>query len=100
MVAKSKNRNRKIMIFEIDFNKSGYYNDNFLIKKLGAYEVSSSSTKYPPFEILNIEARDFEHLKEILNVVDREFGGFSNAIISYDPPTILLDVDDICLKLK
>jgi len=37
------------MIFEIDFNKSGYYNDKFLIEKLGAYEVSSGSTKYPPF---------------------------------------------------
>ena len=88
------------MVFEIDFNKIGYYNDEFLVKKLGAYKVSSGSTKYPPFELLNIEVRDFEHLKEILDIVDKEFGGFSDAIISYDPPTIFLDVDDIYLKLK
>ena len=88
------------MEFQIDFNKSGYYNDEFLIEKLGAYRVPSGSTKYPPFEILNIEVRDFEHLKEILDIVDKEFGGFSDAVISYDPPTIFLDVDDIYLKLK
>jgi len=88
-----------MMVFEVDFNKSGYYNDEFLIDKLGAYRVPSGSTKYPPFEILNIEVRDFEHLKEILDAVDKEFGGFSDAVISYDPPTIFLDVDDIYLKL-
>jgi hypothetical protein len=88
------------MVFEICFNKLGYYNDEFLIDKLGAYRVPSGSAKYPPFEILNIEIIDFEHLKEILDIVDKEFGGFSDAIISYDPPTLFLDVDDIYLKLK
>lgn len=82
------------MIFEIDFNKIGYYNDKFLIEKLGAYKVPTNSKKYPTFEVLHIEVKDFEHLEEILNIVDKEFGGFSDGIISFDPPTIFLDIDD------
>ena len=89
------------MIFQIDFNKIGYYNDEFLIEKLGAYKVPTNSKKYPPFEVLHIEVRDFEHLEEILSIVDKEFGGFSDAIISFDPPTIFLDVDDkLLIKTK
>ena len=47
------------MEFQIDFNKTGYYNDEFLIEKLGAYKVPTNSKKYPPFEVLHIEVRDF-----------------------------------------
>ena len=82
------------MKFEIDFDKTGYYNDEFLIEKLGAYKVPTNSKKYPPFEVLHIEMEGFKHLEEILKKVDEEFGGFSSAIISFDPPTIFLDVDD------
>ena len=82
------------MEFQIDFNKSGYYNDEFLIEKLGAYKVPTNSKKYPPFEVLHIEVRDFEQLEEILSIVDKEFGSFSDAIISFDPPTLFLDIDD------
>ena len=82
------------MLFEVDFDKIGYYNDEFLIEKLGAYKVSTNSKKYPPFEVLHIEVEDFKHLEKILKKVDEEFGGFSSAIISFDPPTIFLDVDD------
>ena len=89
------------MRFEIDFNKIGYYNDEFLIENLGAYKVPTNSNKYPPFEVLHIEVRDFNHLEEILSIVDKEFGGFSDAIISFDPPTIFLDVDDkLLIKTK
>ena len=82
------------MEFQIDFNKSGYYNDEFLIEKLGAYKVPTNSNKYPPFEVLHIEVKDFEQLEEILSTVDKEFGSFSDAIISFDPPTLFLDIDD------
>ena len=82
------------MLFEIDFDKIGYYNDEFLIEKLRAYKVPTNSKKYPSFEVLHIEVEDFKHLEEILKKVDEEFGGFSSAVISFDPPTIFLDVDD------
>ena len=89
------------MLFEIDFDKIGYYNDEFLIEKLRAYKVPTNSKKYPPFEVLHIEVEDFKHLEEILKKVDEEFGGFSSAIISFDPPTIFLDVDDkLLIKTK
>ena len=89
------------MLFEIDFNEIGYYNDEFLIEKLRAYKVPTNSKKYPPFEVLHIEVEDFKHLEEILKKVDEEFGGFSSAIISFDPPTIFLDVDDrLLIKTK
>ena len=89
------------MLFEIDFDKIGYYNDEFLIEKLRAYKVPTNSKKYPPFEVLHIEVEDFKHLEEILKKVDEEFGGFSSAVISFDPPTIFLDVDDkLLIKTK
>ena len=82
------------MLFEIDFNTGNYVNDEFLINVLGAKLEPTHSQKYPPFEVLHIEVEDFKHLEEILKKVDEEFGGFSSAVISFDPPTIFLDVDD------
>ena len=80
------------MIFEIDFNRnSSLRTDKFLREKLGAYIVDTSSTKYPPFEVLKIEVKDFEHLEEILKITKNEFNDFYSAIISFDPPTIYLD---------
>ena len=89
------------MEFQIDFNKTGYYNDEFLIEKLRACKVPTNSNKYPPFEVLHIEVKDFEHLEEILSIVDKEFGGFSDALISFDPPTIFLEIEDkLLIKTK
>ena len=89
------------MLFEIDFDKIGYYNDEFLIEKLRAYKVPTNSKKYPPFEVLHIEVEDFKHLEELLKKVDEEFGGFSSAVISFDPPTIFLDIEDkLLIKTK
>lgn len=78
-------------VFQIDFNQPNYYNDKFLIEALGAELVPTGSDKYPPFEILQIEIRDFEHLEEILKTVDKEFNCISTALISFDNPTIYID---------
>ena len=44
---------------------------------------------------------DFKHLEELLKKVDEEFGGFSDAIISFDPPTIFLEIEDkLLIKTK
>ncbi len=80
------------MVFEIDFNSSDYYNDNFLIEKLGAYLVPTNSNKYPPFEVLQIEIKGFEHLEEILKIIDKEFNCISTALISFDSPTIFIEL--------
>lgn len=80
------------MKFQIDFNQSDYYNDRFLIEILGAKLVPTGSDKYAPFEILQIEIRDFEHLEEILKTVDKEFNCISTALISFDSPTLFLDL--------
>lgn len=79
-------------VFQIDFNAPNYYNDKFLIEKLGAYLVPTNSDKYPPFEIIKIEIRDFEHLEEILKTVDKEFNCISTALISFDSPTLYIDL--------
>ena len=82
------------MIFEINFNKT--HNDQFLIDKLGAYWVDTGNKKYPPFEALHIEIKDFDELKEVLDQVDKElnsFGKWYSAIVSFDPPCIFLDND-------
>lgn len=80
------------MNFEIDFNDSNKYDDNFLIDILGAELVPTGSDKYPPFEILKIEVRDFEHLEEILKQIDNHFKTISTALISFDPPTLYIDL--------
>jgi hypothetical protein len=72
------------MIFEINFNRIN--NDKFLIEKLGAKQ-----NKDVEYYSLIIEVKDFYHLKEILKIVDNEYGDFYSAIISFDSPTIYLD---------
>ena len=81
------------MLFEVDFDKIGYYNDEFLIEKLGAYKVPTNSKKYPPFERCMIELNTFEELEEILRKVDKEHKCSSTALISFDSPTIFLEID-------
>ena len=80
------------MTFEIDFNGSNKYDDNFLIDILGAGFMPTGSDKYPPFEILKIEVRDFKHLEEILKQIDNHFKTISTALISFDPPTLYIDL--------
>lgn len=80
------------MEFEIDFDSSDYNNDKFLIEKLGAYLVPTNSKKYAPFEVVKIEVRDFEHLEEILKIIDKEFNCISTAMISFDSPTIYIEL--------
>jgi hypothetical protein len=77
------------MKFQIDFNERN--DDKFLIDVLGCYLVPTGSTKYPPFEVLMIDLKDFNDLKDILEKVDNKFGCLSSAIISYDPATIYID---------
>jgi hypothetical protein len=72
------------MIFEINFNRIN--NDKFLIEKLGAKQ-----NKDVEYYSLIIEVKDFYNLKEILKIVDNEYGDFYSAIISFDSPTIYLD---------
>ena len=79
------------MKFQICFNDSNYYNDKLLIDKLGAYYIPTGSDKYPPFEVLEIEVEDFNKLKDILDIIDREFKTYSSAEISFDPPTIFIN---------
>lgn len=79
------------MKFQIDFNDTNYNNDKFLIDKLGAYYIPSGSDKYPPFEVLEIEVEDFDKLKDILDIIDREFNTYSSAEISFDPPTLFIN---------
>ena len=72
------------MEFEINFNRKN--DDKFLINKLGAYYLKNED--YPG---LFIKIKDFEHLKELLEKVDKHFNSYYSAIISWDPPTIYLD---------
>ena len=79
------------MKFEIQLNDTNYINDELLIK-LGAYSVPTNSDKYPPFEILQIEVKDFENLKDILSEIDKELNRYASANIQFDPPTIFIDL--------
>lgn len=80
------------MRFEIDFNDPNINNDNFLINELGGVLEPTGATKYGPFEKIMIEVKDFEELEKILNKVDKEFNCISSAVVSYDPPTIYIDL--------
>lgn len=80
------------MRFEIDFNDPNKYDDNFLIDILGAELIPTGSNKYPPFDVLKIEVTDFEHLSEILKQIDTHFETISTALISFDPPTLYIDL--------
>ena len=79
------------MKFQINFNSSTFSDDNFLIDVLGAEVVETGSNKYPPFELLYLEVKDFEQLEEILKIVDNHYGDYYSAVISFDSPTIYLD---------
>lgn len=81
------------MRFEIDFNTGNYVNDEFLINVLGAKLEPTPSQKYPPFERCMIELNTFEELEEILRKVDKEYKCNSTALISFDSPTIFLEID-------
>jgi len=78
------------MKFQIDFNDPDYQNDNLLIK-LGAKLVPTGSQKYPPFEIFEIDIDNIDKIKEILDTVDKELYAISNAIISFDSPTLFIE---------
>lgn len=88
------------MKFQIAFNDPNYYNDRFLIEILCAELVPTGSDKYPPFEMVQIDISGFEHLKLILETVYKEFNCISTALISFDPPTIFLEIDSICQTLQ
>ena len=79
------------MIFEIGWNDLKNTDDEFLVRELDAYWVSTGSTKYPPFEVLKVEVKDFKELEKLLEKVDKHYGDFYSAIISFDPATIYLD---------
>lgn len=78
------------MKFEINFNHQEEQDDDFLIA-LGAKYISTGSTKYPPFEVLEIEFNTFEELEVFLEKVDEAKKNMYTALISFDNPTIFLD---------
>ena len=78
--------------FEIDFNDDYYRNDEFLINELGGKLEPTGATKYPPFEKISIEIENFNQLEEIVKKVDKRFETISSAIISFDPPTIYIEL--------
>jgi hypothetical protein len=80
------------MKFEIDFNESAYYDDDFLIHSLGGKLEKTNSTKYPPFDKIMLEIRDFKHLEEILKLVDKKYNTVSTALVSFDSPTIFIEL--------
>jgi hypothetical protein len=77
------------MKFKIDFNHKE--DDYFLIDVLGAELENVGDDKYSTLDRLVIEVRNFEHLEEVLNVVDKHYNDFYSAVISFNPPTIYLD---------
>ena len=79
------------MQFEIGFNNLSFNDDDFLIKELGAFWVLTNAAKYGPFDVLEIEVKDFKHLEEILEKVDKKYNSIYSAVISFDPPKIFLD---------
>jgi hypothetical protein len=79
------------MEFEIDFNSIFINNDSFLVDVLGAKIVETGSKKYPPFEMLKVEVKDFKHLENMLKLVDEHFQTSSTALVSFDPPTIYIE---------
>lgn len=78
------------MKFQINFNDPDYQNDNLLIK-LGAKLVPTRNQKYPPFEIFEIDIDNIDKIKEILDTVDKELYAISNAIISFNSPTLFIE---------
>jgi hypothetical protein len=79
------------LIFSIYFNDIKFNDDDFLFKELGAYWVSTGATKYPPYEQLEIEVKDFRELERLLEKVDKHYDDIYSAVISFNPPTLYLD---------
>ena len=81
------------MEFTIDWNDQNFNDDDFLVKELDAYWVSTGSTKYPPFEVLKVEVKDFKELEKLLEKVNkgRNISEHYSAVISFDSPAIYLD---------
>jgi hypothetical protein len=79
------------MVFTIDFNDINFNDDDFLVKELGAYWVDTGAIKYPPYEVLKIEVKDFRELERLLEKVDKHYNDIYSAVISFDPPTLYLD---------
>ena len=81
------------MIFEIAWNDLNNTDDEFLVRELGAYWVDTGSTKYPPFEVLKVEVKDFKELEKLLEKVNkgRNISEHYSAVISFDSPAIYLD---------
>lgn len=77
------------MLFEIDF-EDFTCNDYDLLEQLGAKLHSTGIQKYPPFEVYKVELKDFNDLKTLLDTVDFKIGVLSDAVISFDPPSIYL----------
>ena len=80
------------MEFEIDFNDFNIDYTNYLINELGGKLGPTGATKYPPFEKISIEIENFNQLEEIVKKVDKRFETISSAIISFDPPTIYIEL--------
>jgi hypothetical protein len=80
------------MKFEIGFNDPHLTNETFFEKILGAELVSTGADKYPPFEVYKLEIENFESLERLLKITDDYFDTISNANISFDPPTIYIDL--------
>lgn len=80
------------MKFEIGFNNTNINNDQFLIDKLNAYYVPTNSTKYAPFEILEIDIADFNKLEDIVKIIEKEFNCFASVEISFDSPNIFINI--------
>lgn len=77
------------MIFEIDFNKE---TDDKTLEEIGAKLVSTGATKYPPFEVYKIELNGFEELQQLISKLDSIKSKFYSAVVSFDPPTIYLEL--------
>ena len=80
------------MKFEIGFNDLSINNDDFLINVLGGKLEDTGATKYPPFEKIMLELNNFEELRDVLNKVDKEFNCLSSAEISFDSPSIFINI--------
>ena len=80
------------MKFEIDFNSKDIHNDQWFILNFGGVLVPTGSDKYAPFEKVVVEVKDFYELQELLEEIDKSFNCISSAVVSFDPPSIFIDL--------
>lgn len=80
------------MKFEIDFNSQDINNDQWFIDNFGGVLVDTGSLKYPPFQKVMVEVGDFDELRDLLEEIDKSFNCISSAVISFDPPTVFIDL--------